>query len=165
MATAEDSKMQDLMKYIMSGFPEDARILPAHVKPYNPYQSALYIVDSLIMFGDRVVVPQALRQSDVIFWHEIVGDIARHREACQPCHKMANSNPSLAPYDPPEPEYPFQYLAADYFHYGNKDYCVVVERYSHWPTVSMAEQGPRGFNKHLRRMFSTFGICQEIARG
>ena len=95
----------------------------------------------------------------------IVGDIARHREACQPCHKMANSNPSLAPYDPPEPEYPFQYLAADYFHYGNKDYCVVVERYSHWPTVSMAEQGPRGFNKHLRRMFSTFGICQEIARG
>ena len=179
LATTEDGEMQNLMKYIMSGFPEDA-----HAKPYNTYKSALYIVDMLIMFGERVVVPLALRQSvlhllhaahqgvdcmkarsaDVVFWHGIVGDLARHREACQACHKMAKSNPSLPPYDPPEPEYPFQYLAADYFHYGNKDYCVVVvDRYSHWPTVFMAEQGARGFTKHLRRMFSTFGICQELA--
>ena len=27
----------------------------------------------------------------------------------------------------------------------------------------MAEQGARGFAKHLRRMFSPFGICQKIA--
>ena len=180
MATAEDTEMQDVMKYIMSGFPEDARMLPAHVKPYNTYKSALYIVDNVIMFGDRVVVPHALRQpvlhllhaahqgvdrmkarsADVVFWHGIVGDIARYREACQACHRMAKSNPSLPPYDPPEPEYPFQYLAADYFHYGNKDYCVVVDRYSHWPTVAMEEQGARGFCSQLRRMFSTFGICQ-----
>jgi hypothetical protein len=76
---------------------------------------------------------------------------------------MANSNPSLPPYDPPEPEYPYQYLAADYFHYGNKDYCVLVDRYSHWPFVLMAEQGAKGSAKHLRRIFSPFGISQEIA--
>ena len=33
MATAKDREMQDLMKYIMSGFPEDAMMLPANVKP------------------------------------------------------------------------------------------------------------------------------------
>ena len=74
---------------------------------------------------------------------------------------MAKSNPSLPPYDPPEN--PFQYLAVDYFQYRNKDYYLVVDRYSHWPSVCIAEQGARGFTKHLRRMFSTFGICQEIA--
>ena len=60
MATAEDTEMQDLMKYIMSGFPEDARMLPAHVKPYNTYKSALYIVDNVIMFrrqGGRAPCP------------------------------------------------------------------------------------------------------------
>jgi hypothetical protein len=123
LATEEDSEMQDLMQYIISGFPEDARMLPAHIKPYNPYQSSLYIVDNVVMLGDQVVVPQALRHAvlhllhaahqgvdcmkvrsaDAIFWHGIVGDIARHREACQACHKMAKSNPSLPPYDPPEP--------------------------------------------------------------
>ena len=60
MATQEDKEMQDLMKFIKSGFPDDARILPAHVKPYNPYQSSMYIVDNVVMLGDRVVVPQAL---------------------------------------------------------------------------------------------------------
>ena len=111
MATVEDTEMQDLMKYILSGFPEDMKMLPAYVKPYNTYKSALYIVDNLITFGDRVVVPHALRQpvlhllhaahqevdrnkarsADVIFWHGIVGDISRHREACQACQKMAKS--------------------------------------------------------------------------
>ena len=86
-----------------------------HIKPYNPYQSSMYIVDNVVMLGDRVVVPQALRPSilhllhaahqgvdrmkdrsaDAVFWHGIVGDIARHREAC---HKMAKSNPSLPPF-------------------------------------------------------------------
>ena len=69
---------------------------------------------------------------------------------------MAKSNPSLPPYDPPEPEYPFQYLAADNFHYGNKDYCVLVDRYSHWLTVFIVSRVPGASP-------NTFGIGQEIA--
>ena len=46
MATVEDTEMQDLMKYILSGFPEDMKMLPAYVKPYNTYKSALYIVET-----------------------------------------------------------------------------------------------------------------------
>ena len=40
---------------------------------------------------------------------------------------------------------------------------MIVDRYFHWPTVFMAEQGAKGFIMHLRKMFSTFGICQELA--
>ena len=183
MATEEDKEMQDLMKVIMSGFPDDARHLPAQIRPYAPYKLSLYIVDSVVMLGDRVVVPQALRSSilhllhaahqgvdrmkarsaDAVYWPGIVGDIARHREACHACHRMAKSNPSLPPYDTPEPEFPFQYLAADYLHHGGKDYCVIVDRYSHWPTVFVGEQGAKGFIQNLRTLFSTFGICQELA--
>ena len=183
MAPEEDKDMQELMKVIRSGFPDDARNLPAHIKPYAQYKLSLYIVDNVIMLGDRVVVPQALRPSilhlhaahqgvdrmkarsaDGVYWSGIVGDIARHREACQACHKMAKSNPSLPPYDSPEPEFPFQYLVADYFHHGVKEYCVIEDRYSNWPTVFMVEQGTKGFINSLRRMFSTFGICQELAK-
>ena len=76
---------------------------------------------------------------------------------------MAKSNPALPPHDPPEPEFPFQYLAADYFQYGGKEYCVVVDRYSHWPMVAVAHQGAKGFTDQLRRIFSTYGVCQELA--
>ena len=183
MASEEDKDMQDLIKFIIAGFPEDARSLPSHIKPYNMYKASLYVVDNVVMMGDRIVVPRAIRQnilhilhaahqgidrmkaraSEVVFWPGIVGDIARHREGCHACHRMAKSNPALPPHDPPEPEFPFQYLAADYFHYGNRDYCVVVDRYSHWPIVATAHQGAKGFTDQLRRIFSTYGICQEIA--
>ena len=63
MAPEEDKDMQELMKVIRSGFPDDARNLPAHIKPYAQYKLSLYIVDNVIMLGDRVVVPQALHPS------------------------------------------------------------------------------------------------------
>ena len=44
-----------------------------------------------------------------------------------------------------------------------KDYCVIVDRYSHWPIVSTAEQVAKVFTSQLRGTFSTFGICQELA--
>ena len=182
-ASKEDEETQDLIKVITDGFPEDARVLPAHLKPYNIYKSNLYVVDDVVMLGDKLVIPKALRQnvlhilhaahqgidrmkaraSEVVYWPGIVGDIARHREECHACHRMAKSNPALPPHDPPEPEFPFQYLAADYFQYGGKEYCVVVDRYSHWPMVAVAHQGAKGFTDQLRRIFSTYGVCQELA--
>ena len=44
-----------------------------------------------------------------------------------------------------------------------ENYSVVVDRYSHWPTMFMVEQGARDYTKHFRRMFSTLGVCHEIA--
>ena len=104
------------------------------------------------MLGDRVVVPLALRPAirsllhaahqgvtrmksrslESVYWPGITADITKSREDCQACHKMAKSNPTQPPYSPTDPEY----LAAGYFHHLNNDYCVVVDRYSHWPVVS-----------------------------
>ena len=103
------------------------------------------------------------RASRCVFWPGIVSDICRIRESCAACHKMAKSNPSLPPYPPPEPEYPFQYLSADYFNFKGKEYCVVVDRYSHWPVVLASKDGARSFTKCLREMFSTFEVPEEIA--
>ena len=51
----------------------------------------------------------------------------------------------VPPHDQPEPEFPFQYLAADYFQYMNKTYCVIVDRYFHRPiSQSCPSKGPRG---------------------
>ena len=44
-ASREDEDIQDLIKLIAVGFPEDARSLPAQLKPYNMYKSSLYVVD------------------------------------------------------------------------------------------------------------------------
>ena len=76
---------------------------------------------------------------------------------------MAKSNPQAPPAQPADPQYPFQQLAADYFHYGGKNYLVIVDRYSHWPMAYRAENGSAGLIKILREVFSTYDVAEELA--
>ena len=182
-ASANDTTTQEIFTLLSSGFPSDGRSLSPITRPYFPYSSSMYELDGVLMMSDRIVVPVSLRHDilqllhaahqgidrmksragDTVFWPGMVGDISRTRWECQDCHKMAKSNPTQPPHPPPEPEYPFQYLAADYFHHGGKNYVVVVDRYSHWPSVFSAELGSKGLIINLRTMFSTYGIPEEIA--
>ena len=182
-ATAKDQTMQDILQLLATGFPDDSRTLKAPIRAYHPYSSSLYELDGVLMMSERIVVPTSLRPailsllhaahqgvdrmkaraSDTVFWPGMVGDISRIRWECMDCHKMAKSNPQAPPAQPAEPQYPFQQLAADYFHYGGKNYLVIVDRYSHWPMAYRAENGSAGLIKILREVFSTYGVAEELA--
>ena len=184
-ATAADTTLQSVLQLLVSGFPDDSRTLPATIRPYSSYSSSLYELDGVLMLSDRIVIPTSLRPDildllhaahqgidrmksragDTVFWPGIVGDISRIRWECMDCHKMAKSHPQAPPQPPADPEYPFQQLAADYFHYCGKSYLVIVDRYSHWPMVYRAKDGSSGLVKLLRRVFSTFGVAEEVASG
>ena len=149
LGTTEDQEMSELRSFIHAGLTEDGRKVLKSVQPYLQYRSSLYeLGDGVIMLGDKIIIPKKLRDavlhllhaahqgidrmkgraSRCVFWPGIVSDICRIRESCAACHKMAKSNPSLPPYPPPVPQYPFQYLSADYFNFKGKEYCVVVEQ-------------------------------------
>ena len=182
LATISDPVSKALMDLIEEGFPEDKRSLDPSLRPYAIVANNLSILDGVIMLGQRIVVPNPLRPAilqslhaahqsvpimkeramDTVYWPNITVDISRIRMECNACHKMAKSNPSLPPHDPPQPDFPFQMIVSDYFSYCGKEYLVVVDRYSNWPTVFRSENGATGLVTHLRNMFSTFGIPEEL---
>ena len=182
-ATTADPTIQAILQLLITGFPSDARTLPAPIRPYHPFSSSLYELDGVLMMSERIVMPTTLRPailellhaahqgidrmkaraSDTVFWPGMVGDISRTRWECMSCHKMAKSNPQAPPAKPADPQYPFQQLAADYFHYGGKSYLVIVDRYSHWPMAYRAHDGAAGLVKILREVFSTYGVAEECA--
>ena len=132
--------------------------------------------------GQRIVVPPSLRQPvlnalhaahqgvsamraraiDSVYWPDITNDIARIRDQCTHCHRMAKSNPMQPPSDLTLPDYPFQMISSDYFTYNSKEYVVIVDRYSNWPMVYRSESGAEGLIKRLRETFVTFGIPEEL---
>ena len=63
-ASREDEDIQDLVKLIAVGFPEDARSLPAQLKPYNMYKSSLYVVDEVVMLGEQCLEWNKMVQND-----------------------------------------------------------------------------------------------------
>ena len=134
--------------------------LPHDICPFFPLRYSLYELDGVLMLGDRIVVPKELREAvlallhaahqgvdrmkarakDAVYWLGMTGDITRKRAECADCNKISKSNPSQPPVPPKKPEYPFQMLAADYFHHMGQYYAVIVDRYSHWPVAFRSEQ-------------------------
>ena len=181
-ATASDSILQRLQLLINEGFPDDCRQLTADIRPYHRMSASLCIVDGVVLTGNRIIIPAALRPgilealhaahqgvsamcaraADSVYWPNISVDIQRIRDHCTHCHRVAKSNAMQPPSEIIPPEYPFQKVCADYFTYNNHDYVVIVDRYSHWPMVFRSENGADGLVRRLREVFVTYGVPEEL---
>ena len=182
-ATSSDENMHVLLQLIESGLPEYRHEMPEALREYYQYSTDLHTADGVILYKDRVVIPPSLRNEVLsalhsahqgvttmtaraessVFWPGITPAISALRATCQHCNRIAPSNPSAPPTPLSNPEYPFQCVCADYFHYKGCNYLVVVDRYSNWPIVERAQSGSQGLIACLRRTFVTFGIPDELA--
>ena len=110
--------------------------LPSEIAQYWRFRCNLNVVDGVVMYNDRVVVPARLRQevldhlhgahqgttemtgraATTFFWPGLTSDIQRTRDRCQDCDRIAPSNRqphSIAPTF--IPSYPFEAICSDYF--------------------------------------------------
>lgn len=102
------------------------------------------------------------RAESSVFWPGITPAINDLRNKCNHCNRIAPSNPSAPPTPLIEPDYPFQCVCADFFHYKGVNYLVIVDRYSNWPIVEKSQDGSKGLITSLRRTFVTYGIPEEL---
>lgn len=98
-----------------------------------------------------------------IFRPGITPVIAVLRAGCNHCNCMAPTQPSASPAPLTSPDYPFQYMCAEFFHYKVVNYLDVVNHYSNWPIVERSSDGAAGLIARLHRTFVTFGIPDELA--
>ena len=183
ITTSSDENMLLLLSVIEDGFPEFKHQLPPPIREYHQFRKHLYSSDGVVIYKDRIVIPPTLRPTCLsalhaahqgtsamtakaeasIFWPGITNDIQATRANCQQCNRMAPSQAALPPTPPTLPEYPFQCICADYFHYQGHTYLVIVDRYSNWPIVERAGDGATGLIKTLRHTFATYGIPDELS--
>ena len=154
-ATSSDPYMQTLLEMIESGIPENRQDVPEPLREYFPFREQLHTSDGVVLYKDRVVIPPTLRHEVLeslhsahqgvtamtaraessIFWPGITPAISNIRSTCQQCNRIAPSNPSAPPTPLANPEYPFQCVCADFFHYKGCNFLLEVDRYSNWPIV------------------------------
>ena len=153
------------------------------IREYHQLRKHLYSSDGVVIYKDHIVIPSSLRPTCLsvlhaahqdtsamtakgeasIFWPGITNDIQATRANCPHCNRMAPSQVALPPTPPTLPEYPFQCVCADYFHYQGHTYLVIFDRYSNWPIVERAEEGATGLIKTLQHTFATYGIPDELS--
>ncbi|XP_013389514.1 uncharacterized protein K02A2.6-like [Lingula anatina] len=182
-ATTSDADMAMLVDLITSGLPESRQEFPMKLHEYYQFKEDLSTIDGVVLYRERVVIPPALRQDvlstlhsahqgissmitraeSLIFWPGITPDIVSTRTGCNHCNRMTPSQPSAPPTQLIYPDYQFQCVCADYFHYMGNNYLFIFDRYSNWPIVERASQGAAGLLASLRRTFITFGIADELS--
>lgn len=181
--TASDPVMRTLHDTILTGFPESAVETPETIRIFHQYREHLSVMEDIVMYQDRIVIPPSLRDNILtmlhaahqavtsmnararasVFWPGITAEIQQLRDQCMACHRIAPSNPKPPPTPSPDPTYPFEMICADYFKYAGNNYLIVVDRYSGWPTTYQLSGGAVPLVKKLRELFVTFNIPKEMS--
>ena len=140
--------MFQLLNTIETGFPENRDQLQKSLQDYYQFRDHLWVIDGVILYKDRIVIPPSLRKDILtalhsahqgitamtaraetsIFWPGITPSIAALREHCNDCNRNAPSQPSAPPTRPVLPVYQFQSICADFFKYKGYNYLVGVDR-------------------------------------
>ena len=184
----KDSQIQDLIKTIASGFPLSKESLPPSLQDFWKCRNDLYVIDEVVLYKNRIVIPKTLRKDVLqflhsahqgvsamnerakveVYWPNITNDIQNIRDSCRDCSRIAPTQPKLPPYEPMIPSTPFEAIACDYFLFMGWYYLIAADRLSGWTEVSKIRQGTdesgsAGLCTALQKLFSTFGVPREVS--
>ena len=122
---------------------------------YKGVASKLSTMEGVVVYKGRAVVPASLRNTVLevlhaahqgvdgmfrrakacVYWPGMVEAITKTRARCESCHRVAPSQPASPPTPLPEPQYPFELIAADYCSFEGHTYLVIVDSFSGWLSI------------------------------
>ena len=108
---------------------------PSKCKEYHQYRDKLYPRDGILMYDDRLVVPDSFKErvldvlhaahqgrssmlhraAQTVFWPGHTADIEKRREGCHVCNTIAPSQQQVLVKQSEPPTTPFENIAADFF--------------------------------------------------
>ncbi|XP_032225565.2 uncharacterized protein K02A2.6-like [Nematostella vectensis] len=185
--TASDTSLSNLLQQIEHGTTTaDSR--DPDLAPFGPIRDSIYAHEGVLLYQDRVIVPTSLRPRvlqhlhaahqgtssmeqrarTIIYWPGMARDIRAIRERCSDCNGNAPSQAATPPLPSPPPSTPFEAVFADFFDYGGHHYLVAGDRLSGWVEVFGSKAGTTlagaaGLTRHLRSLFATFGVPEELS--
>ena len=157
----EDTEYQQLLQFILNGFPDHRSQLPDSCKRYWSARDHLTIDDDLIVHGCQLLVPVKMRphiltqlheshQGSVrtkqrarlsVYWPGIDNDIDNIILACQQCQDHLPSNPKEPIIQKPKPARPFQEIAVDLCSHAGCTYLIIVDCFTDWPAITSLDHG------------------------
>ena len=184
----DDKDVTLLIRLINEGFPKTKSEMPKELIAYWEFRHNLTSIDGVVLYMDRIIVPYKLRSrilenlhsahqgtagmfsraQTIVFWPGITVDIEMARTKCRTCHRNAPSQARLPPNEPRIPKVPFEMIYADYFKLQGSHFLIVGDRLSGWTEVfrtkpGSSSSGSKGLCEALRRVFTTFGIPDDLS--
>ena len=150
--TSCDSSLQAVMKLVLEGWPADKRRTPVCALPYFDVRDCLSVVDGILVKGEAVVVPMALRPSikrklhsahlgrdsmlrrarGTVYWPSMASDTKQIADICEKCQEMKPRNSPEPLKQHSDGDKPWKKIGLDLFEIVGKHYLAVVDYYSNF---------------------------------
>ena len=176
-AQAADPTCQKVIQFCQDGWPEQMPQLK-QLRPYWGAQHKLSVVDDILLYGSRIVVPSSMQESSIekihaghlglqkcllraeisVWWPGITGQLKRHIQNCRECREHATQRKEpLIP--TPLPTHPWEEVGADLFHLRGTTYLLVVDYFSRYPELmKLTSTTASSVVNALKSVFARHGI-------
>ena len=176
-AQTEDSICSNLKKYCLDGWPVKSKLTP-DIRPYWNIRNELSIGDNLLLRSSRIVVPASLQKETIdkihhghqgihrcllrantaVWWPGLSKQITEAVKSCPECVKHSPS-PTQPLISSQLPQYPWQKVGSDLFHFKGKTYLLVIDYFSRYPeVVKLHNTTSTAVIATLKPIFARFGI-------
>ena len=181
--TGTDSDLQIVRKYIENGWPTYLSSVPERLRPYYNARNELSIADGFITYSDRIVIPAKLQVQILgklhesyqglnkcldnthaaVWWPGMTSQLSDMIKKCTVCaeNRPANRSEPLIPSK--LPARPWQIVASDLFELNNKQYIVIVDKYSRWTEMKQLHSVKAvSVIKAMKEIFAVHGIPKVV---
>ncbi|BHF81136.1 hypothetical protein SprV_0702426600 [Sparganum proliferum] len=181
-ATEQDPVLRQAITYVQTCWPTTA--LAGDLRQLFLRRASLSVVDSCLMFADRVVIPSSLRPTvlrqfqathpgtsrmksiarSFAYWPGIDGDIDDLVRRCSRCQQAAKMPPRQPPVPWQPPERPWSRVHIDFAGPLNGvSYLILVDAYSKWPEIAPLNPATASATiAFLRRIFSQHDLPEVL---
>ncbi|XP_060865999.1 uncharacterized protein K02A2.6-like [Metopolophium dirhodum] len=153
------------------------------IKHYFQIKNELIKENGIVYFGNRIIIPKALRNyvikklhethlgitktlkkiKLIFYWPGMSSDVKNFIEKCELCRKVSISKIKEPLLQHEIPELPFQKIGIDIAEVERSNYLVVMDYYSRWLEVlSIKNKTSDSVIQLLNILFSRFGIPEEV---
>ena len=182
-ATSVDPTMMKLLHTIVNGWPKKKEQAQPELKPYYDMRDVLSHQDGIIVKGEAILVPKALRNDmkkrlhtahlgydsmmrrarDNVYWPGISGDIKQMADSCEACQEAKPHNPKEPLIQHSDGEAPWIKIGTDLFELEGRNYLLTVDYYTNFIEVDyLPTTTSEKVISCLKRQFARFGCPRQI---
>ncbi|UYV76696.1 K02A2.6-like, partial [Cordylochernes scorpioides] len=175
--TQEDPTLRKLYKLVKyDKYDVDSEV---DIKPYNRIKNEITIVRNCLFFGNRMIIPDSLREyvlkiihenhigvnkmktlaRSSVYWPGMDEQIEKLSKSCSTCMENTSKLPKQEFTEWTPPNKVWKRIHLDYFYFAGKTFLILVDAHSNWIECQMVPNTSAGFCiDFLRECLARYGI-------
>lgn len=134
-ATRADVRLQEVIKWILTGWPQHKKDITPHIQHYFAFQDELSFQDSIVFRGERAVISDALQadlthrihsshlgvegclrcSQECVYWQGMIEQIKTFISKCDICRSVDSKQQKEILHPPDIPYRPWAKIETDFF--------------------------------------------------